>query len=119
MYSNPGQVWDLGFEDNDLNAFFGKKSISMLTEFCKVNPEFHIVTKHEGKVYNRLVPEYDQFYFADGDPDPSLEAVVNFECTDEELRELGKSEFFTHFNELQRDGELPSMDELLPKRVLH
>ena len=82
MYSNPGQVWDLGFEDNDLDAFFGKESIPMLREFCEKNPDFHIVTKHDGKVYNRLIPEYDRFYFADGDPDPTLEAIINFEYSE-------------------------------------
>jgi hypothetical protein len=126
-------IWDLGFEDNDYNAWFPEEKIPMLKQFCLDNPKYHIMSRDviegaydadledgcEGTIYNRYVPGLKYYFLADGDSTPELSIEVNTHMSEEELLEFGQSEFFTKFREMQRDRGIPTLDELFPKRKIN
>ena len=77
-------IW-LGLKADDLTAIFGESEVNILLEFCKDNPEYHIVTiAEQGRLENRYVPGKRVHYLAKGDKNPNL-AVNPFVGPDAEL----------------------------------
>lgn len=66
------RVQELGFENNDSCASFYEHNVQKIIDFCKTNPQYHIVTSAGPDIlYNRYDSRGDMFQLADGDPDPN------------------------------------------------
>ena len=83
FYDRVGLVWDyyelewLGFKPFDYIGNFDSEELPQLLEFCRLNPEYHIVSGFKGgRMINKLVPEARGYWLANGDGDPSL--ILNF-----------------------------------------
>ena len=78
-----GLVWNyyelewLGFKPFDYCGDFRPKELPQLQEFCRLNPEYQIVSGiGGGRKINKLIPNARSYWLANGDRDPSL--MVNF-----------------------------------------
>ena len=78
-----GLVWDyyelewLGFKPFDYCGHFDPDILPQLLDFCRLNPEYHIVSGFRGgRKINKLVPDARCYWLANGDRDPSL--LLNF-----------------------------------------
>ncbi|MBM4253805.1 MAG: hypothetical protein FJ146_17700 [Deltaproteobacteria bacterium] len=68
--------YQLKFLDFDVQSFSGcfrLDSAAMLLEFCRVNPDFHVVScVAPGRYVNYYEPGDHVYFLADGDSDPSV-----------------------------------------------
>ncbi len=110
------EVWDIGIEDNDFGGDFAVEKIPMLFQFCKDNPEFHIMSDKDGCIYNQFVEGAKHYFLANGDPTPGS-AEINTDFTAEELLELEQSKAFKEFRKAQRGRGVPTLAELYPKKT--
>ena len=113
------QVWELGIEDNDYSARFSEDRIPMLQRFCENNPQFHIMSRLGKNLCNNHIPGASYYYLASGNKEPSLSCEVNTDMSKASLLELEQSETFAEFSELQRDRDIPTMQELFPRKVVN
>lgn len=115
----PKEVWDLGFEDAFYFSAFSESQVSMLIKFCEENIEFHIVTSFGDYFVNKVILGQKIYYLANGDSDPALSVFRRVLAPKITPEEFYASEGFSEYNELRRNGELPSYDEVYPKKVVH
>ena len=67
----------LGLSGHDFCGSFRCCFLPQLIQFCKDNPEYHILTSDgPGRLINRLVYGKDFYKIGDGDTDPAL--VLNY-----------------------------------------
>ena len=67
----------LGLSGHDFCGAFWRCFLPQLIQFCKENPEYHIVTSDgPGRLLNRLVEEKSFYMIGVGDKDPAL--VLNY-----------------------------------------
>lgn len=67
----------LGLSGHDFCGAFRRCFLPQLIQFCKENPEYHIVTSDgPGRLINRLVEEKSFYLIGVGDKDPAL--VLNY-----------------------------------------
>ena len=83
FYDRVGLVWNyyelewLGFKPFDYSGNFDPEELPQLLDFCRLNPEYHIVSGFKGgRMINKLIPEARGYWLANGDRDPSL--MFNF-----------------------------------------
>lgn len=83
FYDRVGLVWNyyelewLGFKPFDYSGDFETEELPQLLEFCRLNPEYHIVSdRGDSRMLNKFVPNARSYWLASGDRDPSL--VLNF-----------------------------------------
>ena len=68
----PQLEW-LGFYLDNSEGMFTLSQSRMLLEFCRDNPEYHVVTcTHPGRLENRYVPGKNVYLLAEGDKNPNL-----------------------------------------------
>ena len=101
--SNDEELRFLGFNVDSVVGTFHEEDLADLKQFCKDNPEFHIVTQtHPGRHVNRLIEKSDHYTLADGDANPNLIlnpfAGENPELVMEDLF----SKAFTEFRKIYR-----------------
>ena len=67
----------LGLSGHDFCRAFRRCFLPQLIQFCKENPEYHIVTSDgPGRLINRLVEEKSFYLIGVGEKDPAL--VLNY-----------------------------------------
>ena len=67
----------LGLSGHDFSGLFRSCFIPQLIQFCKENPEYHILTSGgPGRLLNHLVEGKSFYMIGDGDKDPAL--VLNY-----------------------------------------
>ena len=63
----------LGLNSYSFTATFLESVVHMIVDFCKNNPEYHIITvTSPGHMENRYVPGKRVYYLAKGDKNPNL-----------------------------------------------
>jgi len=63
----------LGLVPNFCSGFFWGEDLPQLQQFCRGNPQYHIVsTTSPGRLVNKYVPGAKIYYLADGDRNPNL-----------------------------------------------
>ncbi|MCX6107586.1 MAG: hypothetical protein NTY08_17315 [Proteobacteria bacterium] len=78
FFKRVGKVWvydELKFLDLEPEMMTGEfrcYSVQSLIDFCASNPEYHIISRKDCKVYNKFMPEARAYYLADGDAEPEL-----------------------------------------------
>jgi len=78
FFKRVGRIWIyeelkfLGLEPQMISGEFWSDGVSNLTEFCKANPGYHIISSTEGKVFNKFIPSSHFYFLADGDDNPDL-----------------------------------------------
>ena len=67
----------LGLTGQDFSGAFGSWHLPQLIDFCRENPEYHIVSSDgPGRFVNCLLPDKVQYMIANKDNDPAL--VLNY-----------------------------------------
>jgi hypothetical protein len=113
------EMWALGFEDSNYCPYFTEERTPLLIQFCKDNPSYHIMSKKDGFIHNCFVPGGDSYYLADGDSEFTGSVEINSDLSEEQLLEFFQSKAFTEFRKSQRDRDIPTLDELFPKKVVN
>ena len=63
----------LGLQPNLCSDFFWSEDLPHLQQFCRENPEYHIVSSSSpGRLENRYVPGAQTYSIANGDRNPNL-----------------------------------------------
>ena len=73
LVKNYYEIEWLGLTGHDFCGSFGRSCLPQLIQFCKDNPEYHIVScDGPGRYINRLVAHQSFYMIGDGDKDPNL-----------------------------------------------
>ncbi|MBM4252915.1 MAG: hypothetical protein FJ146_13165 [Deltaproteobacteria bacterium] len=95
FFKRAGKVWiydELRFLDLEpemLTGEFGSDRVQTLIDFCNANPEYHIISGLDGKVFNKYIPDASIYYLADKDNDPSLMVDLWGALSGEEFLQIG------------------------------
>ena len=79
-----GRVWlyhilsFLDLEPDALSGHFEPRKVQTLIDFCAENPEYHILSCNDHKIYNKYIANANFYYLADGDQEPDL--LFDFEA---------------------------------------
>jgi hypothetical protein len=99
FFKRVGKVWiydELKFLDLEPEMMTGEfrcYSVHSLIDFCGSNPEYHIISRKDGKVYNRFMPKARAYYLADGDADPELFVDFRSRLDFQDLLQVGYTTF--------------------------
>ena len=67
------ELLDMGFQREDCTGAFPPKDASLLLEYCRRHPGYHIISIiGQGHYANRYIPEQGWYYLGDGDANPGL-----------------------------------------------
>ena len=95
FYNRVGRIWIyeelmfLGIEPETLTGKFRSGRLGLLQALCAKEPEFHIVSCQDYKIYNKYIPDANGYYLADGDKDPSLMVDLLSRLTADEILQVG------------------------------
>ena len=95
FFKRVGKVWiydELRFLDLEPQMMTGEflaHQVQSLIDFCRSNPDYHIISGFQGKVYNKFEPEARIYYLADGDADPDLLLDFGSRLGVQELLQVG------------------------------
>ncbi len=81
---------ELGLDPFDATGNFSNSSLPALTQFCRINKDYHITTYLGGKHVNYVVEGDHVYVLAEGDTNPELELVLPKEFYDHLLTLLKK-----------------------------
>ncbi len=79
---------DYEFEDvsivpDSLIGAFKAHRLEELKQFCKENPDYHIVSEVKYCLYfNKVIPHAQQFYLGKGDQNPDLACFENYKIAE-------------------------------------
>ncbi len=80
----PDDLSELGLKEFILRGIFPPQNSAELINFCKKNPEYHIVSYVNSNMkVNKYIPGASFYFLADGDPNPQL--LYSTALSDEEL----------------------------------
>ena len=94
-----GRVWlyhilsFLDLEPDALSGHFEPRKVQTLIDFCAGNPEYHIISCNDHKIYNKYIPHANCYYLADGDHDPDLLFDFSMRLSVDELLQIGHAKF--------------------------
>ncbi|MBM4252914.1 MAG: hypothetical protein FJ146_13160 [Deltaproteobacteria bacterium] len=106
-----GKVWiyeELKFLDLEpqmMTGEFRSCHAQSLLDFCRSNPEYHIVSGFQLKVFNKFVPNARIYYLADGDSDPDLYFELGTRLGVQETLQVGHAMFATKFSKIKRSND--------------
>ncbi|MBF0441361.1 MAG: hypothetical protein HQK54_05605 [Oligoflexales bacterium] len=72
MLCRPHQLIELGFRMDNISCMFWESEAEALLQFCKENPEYHIISATNGRFENRYVPSRNVYMLAKSDKDPNF-----------------------------------------------
>ena len=77
LVNNYCELEFLGLTGQDFSGAFRGRYLPQLVQFCKDNPDYHILSGDgPGRLVNRLILERNYYMIGDGDQDPAL--VLNY-----------------------------------------
>jgi hypothetical protein len=97
FFKRVGRIWIyeelmfLGIEPETLAGKFRSGRLHLLQEFCLNDPDFHIVSCQDYKIYNKYIPDANGYYLADGDNDPNLMVDLLSRLTADEFLQVGQT----------------------------
>jgi hypothetical protein len=97
FFKRVGKIWlyeelvFLGIEPERLTGKFGPSGLHSLQDFCSKNPDFHIISCHDYKIFNQCKPNANSYYLADGDTDPDLMIDLLSRLTVDEYLQVGQT----------------------------
>jgi hypothetical protein len=102
-----GKVWIyeelmfLGIVPECLTGQFSSKGVSVLLDFCAIDPTYHIISCQNLRIYNRYIPNANGYYLADGDKDSNLEYDVLGGLSKDEFLQVGHTVFAPVFRDIK------------------
>jgi hypothetical protein len=105
-----GQIWKyeelkfLDLEPSTMSGIFNPGRLYLLQEFCALNLNYHIVSCRDYKVYNKLVPNANSYYLADGDKDVELIVDLLSRLTADDFLQVGHTMLAPIFRDIKRSS---------------
>lgn len=106
-----GKVWlypilnFLDLEPDALSGHFEPQKVQTLIDFCAINPEFHIISCNDHKIYNKYIPNANCYYLADGEQNPDLLFDFTTLLGVNELLQIGQTKFAPVMRKIQNSGD--------------